>query len=102
MQRVTRALSSLPCQLAPTQASGPKPLFCTWLSPPRHCGDNVAKAESDDVSAAGVVAAAAAAFPSSVPAPAAPAAPAASPVPAPAAGALEREVRYTAIGSMSA
>src|SRR5579862_4475453 len=50
MQTVTRALRILLCQEAPTQARGPKPEFCSWLLPPRHSGDRVAKVETDAVS----------------------------------------------------
>src|SRR6516225_5712921 len=83
MQKVARTLTILPCQLAPTQVNGPKPEFCKWLLPPRHCGDSVANAVSDDVSMLGA-ARTAFSFSAGVP----------------AAGAL-REARYTAIGSTS-
>src|SRR5205823_2968615 len=82
------ALTILPCQLAPIQARGPKSGFCTWSLPPRHCGDSVAKADKDDVSAA--------AF--SFSAVVAPAAPFSFSAAVPAA---VRDARYTAIGSMS-
>src|SRR5437763_16451027 len=83
MQAVTRALTILPCQPAPTQASGPKPGFWRLLLPPRHCGDSVAKTENDEASLLG---ADAPAFSLSAGVPEA---------------AELREARYTAIGSMS-
>src|SRR5438445_135788 len=89
MQKVARTLTILPCQLAPIQVRGPKSGFCKWLLPPRHCGDSVAKVESDDVSLG-----AAGAFSAGVPVAAVFSAG------APAAAAL-REARYTAIDSMS-
>src|SRR6266851_4472162 len=90
MQRVARTLTILPCQLAPTQASGPKPGFCKWLLPPRHCGDRVAKVESDDVSLLGAEALAFS-FSAGVPDFSA----------AVAEAVVLREARYTAIGSRS-
>src|SRR5438132_5347437 len=89
MHAVARTLTILPCQLAPIQASAPKPLFCRSLLPPRQIGETVAKAAID---AASLLGAAAPAAPVVVPAP-----PAAPPAPPPEV----REARYTAIGSMS-
>src|SRR5438132_368742 len=83
MQSVARTLTVLPCQLAPTQASGAKSGFCTWLLPPRQSGDRVANAVREDVSTPATVEAALS-FSAGVP----------------EAAAL-REARYTAIGSMS-
>src|SRR5262245_19104993 len=45
VQSVTRALTILLCQLAPTHASGAKPGFCKWSLLPRHRGDSGAKVE---------------------------------------------------------
>src|SRR4051794_29380200 len=51
-QAVARALNSLPCQVAPTHASGKKPGFCVLPLPPRHSGEMLMKPDSDGVSLA--------------------------------------------------